>query len=643
MKAKLLTFMFAALFLVSLVSAGNLSVSAIQYPATVDYNDGSFNVVFNLTSTGPTTIVPSYWTETIASNPTTYNAAVTSFPASTTLSANVPVTLTIPVSFSQVSSLGTISGTITANNPDPTGTDAEVPFTVSVSYNPALTATSVASTLTQSNNKTTLTITNTGNADLTGIALAVQSGSDFSVSFSGNNFNLDAGESKTIDVELLTSFDDLEVLNTATLSISATQLTSPVTVILTAEKTYSNTGDLRVGDIDVTDVEGYGDDEEWYLFDEVEIEITIENKNSDDKIKDIEVQWGLYDPRAKQWIIELQDESDFSLKKKSDKVLTVSFKLDEDLDVDLEDMEDGKYLFYVIAEGVNDETEDIIGASDTLDVEIIRESDFMILTNFNMPEIVSCGETFEITADIWNLGDDETEEVYVRLTSSKLGLDEDSETFDEIKVVDNEEVSFLVEMPKDIKEGFYELKFTVYDEDGVFENDEDDAVFSRIIEVKGSCIVPSTVKISAALDSEAVAGKEVSITATLENTDSIEKTYQIVLANYDSWAELVSVSAEELTLDAGESGDIVITLKPNKDVSGNREFTIQTVYNGVVEEQRISIPVQPKKGWFTGNASLGSIDLGDNALIWVLGIAILILIILIIVVAVRLSRSHDDE
>ena len=72
---------------------------------------------------------------------------------------------------------------------------------------------------------------------------------------------------------------------------------------------------------------------------------------------------------------------DFNLKDGKDEITTINFKLEEELDVDLEDLNDGKnYLFYVQATGdVDNDNNDRTCASDTEDVELIIESDFVVL------------------------------------------------------------------------------------------------------------------------------------------------------------------------------------------------------------------------------------------------------------------------
>ncbi|HLD10681.1 MAG TPA: putative S-layer protein [Candidatus Nanoarchaeia archaeon] len=110
-------------------------------------------------------------------------------------------------------------------------------------------------------------------------------------------------------------------------------------------------------------------------------------------------------------------------------------------------------------------------------------------------------------------------------------------------------------------------------------------------ECESSSGISRGVVISALLNSDAVAGEEMIIKATLTNVGSTRTYYRITVNGYGSWASLDSISSETLSLDAGRNGDVFIKLTPNGDASGNQEFTILVIFNSETREQRISIPI----------------------------------------------------
>ena len=137
--------------------------------------------------------------------------------------------------------------------------------------------------------------------------------------------------------------------------------------------------------------------------------------------------------------------------------------------------------------------------------------------------------------------------------------------------------------------------------------------------------------ISASLESEAKAGKEMIVKATITNIANATTAYIVGAKGYDSWASLTSISERVITLNAGESKDVTFKLDVSKDASGENSFNIEATSNGKSETREVVVEIDKS------TASLSSL-FKNNALAWIIGLVNLILIILIIVVAVRLSK-----
>jgi len=648
MNTKILTFMFAFLFLVSFASAVELNTidpTTISVPTEVAHTAGSFEVSFDLENVDfggdvTLTLIP-----TISGIMTLQDAPVTITMADGDITTPSTETATLTIDFIEHQE-GPLEGNILV-------TDDAIPQLVPFSVNITESKTITVSDATISGDTATITIENTGNVDLEDINLTI---SRIEATFSQNDFDLNAGASKTITLTF--NQDDLDDYDLETYFIvtatadDGTTNTGKITsarsyCTLGNQPTFTNLDDEQLEisvEIDEFNVEnGFGpEDNEWYLFDDVEVEINVENKG-DVKIKDIVLEWGLYSRDTGEFIFE-EEESDFNLDEGDDETITLKFSLDaDDFDEDA-----GDFVFVVKAySDRSDIGEENLCMELIEEVEVILDDEFAIVSplNIDMPETVQCGELITVTAEVWNIGDSDLENVYVVVRNNALDLYERILIDDDLKALDNEKIEFSFQVPKTAKEASYAIDFIVYDEDdAVFEtrDDDDKAITQVTLTIEGSCVAPKTLSVTAIPATDAIAGKEVTITATLENIDSEEKTYTLVLADYEEWAELISLSDEEITLASGDSTDITIILKPNKDVVGDREFTLQAVSDGQVEETKLKLPVQPKQGFLTGNV-IGSLDLGNNTLVWVLGLAIVILIILIIVVAVRLSGSHDEE
>jgi len=431
---------------------------------------------------------------------------------------------------------------------------------------------------------------------------------------------------------------------------------NPLTITLTIDHPHEvqacsaigNLGnDLKVKDIDFTNRgmsqnQGlshtkFGDDDEWFPLDDIEVDIEIENNGNDD-IDDIEVEWGIYNIKTNEWIIELDDEKDFNLKDDDEETITISFQLEDDLDVDFDKLDEGKYYrFYVIATGTVDDA----GSSPTCvskfkTAEIIIESDFVVLDNIGYPETVMCGETVQITADVWNIGEDDQDEVSVDLVAKGLGLDKTT-LIGDIDAFDNDKFSLTFTIPENAEEKTHTLKFQVWDEDNdVYENDfdEDESEFFLPLKVKGNCAATEEITISASLESEAKAGKEMVISVLLTNTADVTRSFTMQASGYDAWAELSELPGL-LTLNADSVGEVLLKLDIKKGISGEQTFLIM-VYsdNELIATQSVSVNIESARP-FLGITGLVTTD---NAYLWGIGLLNIILIVIIILVAVRIAR-----
>jgi len=473
------------------------------------------------------------------------------------------------------------------------------------------------------NNPATFIITPT--SSLTGVTSVT-----FDITTSSINPNFNFGEySDTLTINAISSIDS----TTASVNV-------PVSFTQDFCQYGNVGGDLRTT-VDFVDVKGFGEDNEWYLFDEVSVDIEVKNRGSDD-IDNIVVRWGLYDKQNGELIID-EEENDFDLRDGDSKTLNVKFTIDPD---DFpSDFNEGDFEFFVKAYS-DDLGEDVQCNSVKEDsVKIMRDKDFVILKDIKESNALQCGENAEIRATVWNIGDNTEDNTYFTVTNVKLGINQKINIGD-LDPLEDKKVTFNFDVPKGLTIGNYILEFKVYNEDDeLFENDNNDlAVFIKELALNDLCVPERASEISATLDSEsAVAGKEMVITATVKNIGSVKTDYQILLNNYESWAELKLLSPETLSLNPGESGQVTIKLVPDKTVEGNREFIIQAVADGNVEEQAISVPVSAYKGFFSGftGFSIGN-NLKGNWFIWAIVIVNVLLILMIVVIAVKIARKRVE-
>jgi hypothetical protein len=405
---------------------------------------------------------------------------------------------------------------------------------------------------------------------------------------------------------------------------------------ITAESAGDDNSDLK---LDIKDIKvksgGFGKDNEWFAFDEIEVEIEVENDNNDEKMKDIVIGWGLYNTETGKWYID-DEESKFKLSENDKKTLTVTFELDDDIDDLAEYSED--YVLYVWVNAILDaEVEKDLCARASEEVSIVSESDFIILDKLQNVQTTSCGTSVQITANVWNIGDSDQQEVFVVIYNEVLGINE-KVTIGDLDAFDDYKLDVLVNIPVDAEEDLYYLTISVFDEYGeVFENDFDDdkAEFLVDLTVEGNCINEPKATVSANLESEAKAGQDLVVKATVTNTGLETSTFEISLSDYSDWASFGSIDFESITLAAGESAEVLVTLNVNSDVSGNQNFNLVLTEDTKVSTQPVSVLIEAKGGFgFTGNV----ISEG-NWPIWAIGAINVVLIFVIIFVALRVAKK----
>ena len=445
-------------------------------------------------------------------------------------------------------------------------------------------------------------------------------------------------------------------VGTITGSITALSTLSPKVVSFTINveaptellecSTTGNLGELEIRKIKFTN-NGLGEKrDEWLPLDTIEVEIEIKNDGNSD-VDDISLEWGLYDTKNNIWVIDLDEEDEFNLKDGDREPFLVSFKIDDDLEVNLDELEDGdNYRLYVVVTGVIDDSDSLYDEFETCafssePAKMFIEKDFLILNNFEIegialednmyPDKLSCGSNLALTLDLWNIGKDNQDDIKLRIYNFDFGIDELLE-IGEIDSFEDETLNFQFTIPEGMEEGWNTLELTIQEDGKIFQNDyvdDADAEFEVLLDLENCAFAQAFV--TASIDEGGKAGRDLVVRATITNTGAEATTYLVNAFGYSEWASLVEVAPSTIILQAGQVVDVLITLDVDRDVSGERLFNIEVVSEGqLVVSQPLSVSIE--------KALLGDL-FGDNnlATILIIGIA-LILLIIIIVLAVRVAR-----
>ena len=449
----------------------------------------------------------------------------------------------------------------------------------------------------------------------------------------------------TIDADGSTTNPNAQTL-ALTIIVNPSTSLSESSICSDAGSTTVSSANLNVDIRDITIVDGFGDNEEWLLFDEVEFEIRVEN-NGDFDIDDISVEWAIANDDLSDFAVDFDEVDEISLKDGDEDTLIVSFKVDDDdLDMDLDELSGLDYNLVVRATGVIDDPDngqfdgDETCAANFEAISIQDESDFVILTNFDIPETVQCGTTVTIKADVWNIGDSQQDEVSVDVFDRDKKLVNDIFEVGDIDEFDNTEFSFNIEIPSDAEEKTYVLTFRVLDEDNdVYENnfDDDPAEFIVPLSVSGGCGGAGTgneVSVSANIASGGRAGQDLVVKATITNNENSQKNYALNVAGYEDWASSFSLDKTVLNLNAGQSADVLVTLDVNDDSEGSRTFFLEFLSDGELVRQPVTLSVGESRG-----SGITGFVTGDNWYLWGIGLLNVVLVIVIILVAIRIARK----
>lgn len=521
----------------------------------------------------------------------------------------------------------------------------------------------VASDLTKSKGTTSVILTNNANQTYnitiqTPINITDIAGKVISLSVSPTTFTLQSGTTKVINVSYgtLPSGIALGVSNTNLLAYVTEYVTENSSINATANINFassycasgSNSSILEITKIDDEELDNE-DAWKWRPLDNVEVTVKVHNAGDNDL--DVVVAYGLYNPATHSFADLDEDTFDLSIDSGKSEEATINFQIPSDID------EADNYQFYVKA---YEEGKEKLVCIDTKDgyyyqtVQIDREAKAVVLDSIKSDSEYSCGDTVQVRTTVANIGTDDEDEVLVVLFNRELGVNM-NKVIRDLESGDEQTLTFEFNLPKNATEKNYVLDLKAYykyddDNSGCTNEDEVDCYDKNTLDDMdrsysvsfsvANCVKPvvNNVAIAAVLESdesEVRAGNQIVIKASLTNTGDQATTYIVDLDGEESFAKLVSIEPLSLTLNKGESKEVLITLKLNSDSAGQHTFSVKVLYGGQETKQSVSLSVAESKGFSLGFLS----SMKANWLVWVIVLINLVLIVAIIIVAVKLARA----
>lgn len=407
----------------------------------------------------------------------------------------------------------------------------------------------------------------------------------------------------------------------------------------------SNT-DLNIDRFEIDNF-GDGDDDEWFPLDEIEVEVRVENENNDADIDDVQLELFVYDSSGDDVTDDFFDDTpDDDLGKiKEDDKETVTFTIDS-LDPEIEE---GDYIIYAKAESDDDNNCSV----DSFEFSVEKQWDRAIIPkdgDMKTLKSVEAGQTVGIEFEIYNVGEDEEDNVLVIVVNRDLGILERFSVRN-LDVGDKEQISFPVEVPSTASAKTYSLEILtyfdyddgdVYQESSYDENsfDDMDEEYSLSLKVTANpqSLVPT---ISATLESEeAKVGEPLAVEISIQNNGE-SGSFIVTVDGHNAWASLESIEPSILSISKGATGKAMVSFTPEE--AGNQEFTVNVAHNGQVTNQDVSVSITEKSGFLTGFTVFSGDDSGFVKWLVIGIIVLVVLIVLVLVIKLATGARTTSE
>ncbi len=427
-----------------------------------------------------------------------------------------------------------------------------------------------------------------------------------------------------------------------------------VTITQPSITNFCKSGVKNASDLDLSvDVKnnGEGSDDEWLPFDDISVKVTLDN-NKDVKVSNVVFEIGIFKSGATKnyassmiWVSSDEVKTDIGTIQDGDSQdYTFEFKVDPKLT-------DGDYRLFVKAYKKSnedslcqDKSGDFSDADSYSLISLVREDsagDRAVVVDvaaLDQPITAGCGDQVILSPTIYNIGDNDQDQVLVTLYNKELGINIEK-TIDNFNQGDDTTEDFAFAIPSTAAEKLYKLSFTTaYD----YRSSSDtyrktSRTFEAQLKVAGNCVVPMPVVpvISANLLSAAKIGEQLVVQVNIKNTGNKTENYVVGSENHDSWAQLVKVEPQIVNIAAGSSGTATITFTPT--VAGQKSFNLKVIYSGQTATQPVSVTIAEKASVLSGFGSLG------NTGLYVVSGIVLLLIIIVIVLIVKLASSGSKE
>ena len=640
-----LVLLIASVFLLvatlGIISA-TLTFSNVVVPTSANDVSGTFQITFDLTSNDIFTTLN--WASSALSSiamPTGGDGdPVVSFNVASIADGSV-TSVTIPV-------IATITYTNTYGGPT-----SQIDLNTNVAY------TDSVGPQTANNNPAAVLI-----LDTTKPVITITGSNPVYIALSGTY--TDAGATATDNYDSTLAITSVSNVNTATAGTytvtytsqdsSANQATAKTrTVIVYSNFCAAGSSDTDLAlSVDIAN-KGNGEDNEWQPLDTIEIEVEFDNNKVSSTglydLNDVTFELGIFNSAGQNvagdmiWISEDEDKFEFGDVDEGDdakhvfefRVNPAEFSADGNYKVKIKAYPSGQESTYCIAQSTDLTGFGVSKYDADISINLPSDDEAVVVdeSTLPLPATAQCEDEVTFSADIWNIGDTDFEDqIMVTLFNSELGISQNKTIPGDFDQGDMTQVAFTFKVPAGIQEKIYNLDIKTYykwDADNSEYDEVSTEVFNFPLTLSGKC-VPPQLTISASLESGGKAGESLVVKSTIKNTGTEQATYTFALSGYSDWASNSKLN-NTLTLAAGQSGEITISLDVDKKAEGDKTFNIDAYSSEgeLLKTQPVQVGIEGKQGFDLSN--------GDSLVPILIALISAIVIAIIIVLIVKASKK----
>ena len=266
--------------------------------------------------------------------------------------------------------------------------------------------------------------------------------------------------------------------------------------------------------------------------------------------------------------------------------------------------------------------------SENYDLTVQRKNDLLEIQKVMVPSVLEAGKPAKMTVVVKNVGSDNQDDVYVKISSPELGISLEERAGD-IKAMDDDEdkdvatIDLPLRLSSNALEGTYTLKVQAY-------NDNVNVVTTKTVAVSGVKKAADSTEVVPVADSMNLKqGSTGLYQLHLLNLGNAAQTYSVSVEGLDGWATYqVNPLSVKLNPDASQLVDLALSVS-DKALAGEHAFTVKVASDGK-EVRSLTLAANVKKSVFQVDAMLISV------------VVLAIILVALVLVLVK-TRKADEE